>query len=244
MKRARSNTPKNRTRVSQSATKARKRAAAFKLESLEERTLLSTTNYVAAAVGATDPSQHAHPVTTNPSAPTTQVQTVTSGTGQNNPASNVIANDPNAVTAAAAANGKMPANGLRNSIPSGQGPSAGLSVHDTVVLAKNVGPVSGVWAGLTTSSAAGNGSSSGSGISASTGGGGTTLSPAGGGSGPGGGIAPAQIASAYGLNLVMFGSIHGDGTGQTIAVVDVGDNPGFLNSTDPNYSTSAPGPVR
>ena len=37
------------------------------------------------------------------------------------------------------------------------------------------------------------------------------------------GYGPAQIAGAYGLNLVMFGAIKGDGAGQTIAVVDAGE---------------------
>ena len=45
------------------------------------------------------------------------------------------------------------------------------------------------------------------------------------------GYAPAQITGAYG--------IVGDGAGQTIAVVDAGDNTGFVNSTDPNFNSSA-----
>ena len=53
------------------------------------------------------------------------------------------------------------------------------------------------------------------------------------------GYGPAQIAGAYGLNLVMFGAIKGDGAGQTIAVVDAGDYAGFVNSNDPNFDSSA-----
>ena len=36
----------------------------------------------------------------------------------------------------------------------------------------------------------------------------------------------------------MFGSIVGDGSGQTIAIVDAYDDPAFLNSTDPNFANS------
>ncbi len=54
------------------------------------------------------------------------------------------------------------------------------------------------------------------------------------------GYAPAQIAGAYGINNVTFSNgVHGDGAGQTIAVTDVGDYPGFVNSTDPNFDSSA-----
>ena len=54
------------------------------------------------------------------------------------------------------------------------------------------------------------------------------------------GYAPAQIAGAYGINNVIFGNgIMGNGAGQTIAVTDAGDYPGFVNSTDPNFDASA-----
>ena len=54
------------------------------------------------------------------------------------------------------------------------------------------------------------------------------------------GYAPAQIAGAYGINNVIFSDgIIGDGTGQTIAVVDAGDDTDFVNSTDPNFDASA-----
>jgi subtilase family serine protease len=43
---------------------------------------------------------------------------------------------------------------------------------------------------------------------------------------------------AYGIDQVTFGNIVGDGTGQTIAIIDAGDNPGFVSSTDPNFVNS------
>src|SRR5262249_15820192 len=41
-----------------------------------------------------------------------------------------------------------------------------------------------------------------------------------------------------GINNLMFGSIVGDGTGQTIAIVDAFDNPSFVSSTDATFATS------
>ena len=55
---------------------------------------------------------------------------------------------------------------------------------------------------------------------------------------PASALTPAQIRHAYGIDQVTFGGITGDGAGQTIAIVDAGDNPGFLNSTDPNFDNS------
>ncbi|MDB5326521.1 MAG: peptidase in kexin sedolisin, partial [Phycisphaerales bacterium] len=52
------------------------------------------------------------------------------------------------------------------------------------------------------------------------------------------GLTPAQVRHAYGLDSVSFNGIVGDGTGQTIAIVDAFDNPKFVSSTDPNYATS------
>ena len=59
------------------------------------------------------------------------------------------------------------------------------------------------------------------------------------GDGPAGGVSPIQLRGAYGADQVKFGTLVGDGTGQTIAVIDNGDNPSFLNTSDPNYGTSA-----
>ena len=55
----------------------------------------------------------------------------------------------------------------------------------------------------------------------------------------GDGLTPAQIAHAYGFDKIQFaGGISGDGTGQTIAVVDEYDDPKMLNSTDANFASS------
>jgi CSLREA domain-containing protein len=53
------------------------------------------------------------------------------------------------------------------------------------------------------------------------------------------GYTPQQLQTAYGLGQISFAGIKGDGTGQTIALVDAFDNPGFVNSTAANFSTSA-----
>ena len=53
------------------------------------------------------------------------------------------------------------------------------------------------------------------------------------------GYTPQQLQTAYGLNQVSFSGTKGDGAGQTIALVDAYDNPSFVNSTDPNFDTSA-----
>jgi hypothetical protein len=52
------------------------------------------------------------------------------------------------------------------------------------------------------------------------------------------GYTPAQVRGAYGVNLLTFGSVVGDGSGQTIAVIDAGDNTSFEN-TGSNYPGSA-----
>jgi hypothetical protein len=50
---------------------------------------------------------------------------------------------------------------------------------------------------------------------------------------------PAQIAHAYGFDQINFGGVTGDGTGQTIAIVDAFNNPNFVSSTDPNFANSS-----
>jgi hypothetical protein len=52
------------------------------------------------------------------------------------------------------------------------------------------------------------------------------------------GYEPADIQAAYGIDQIKFDPITGDGTGQTIAIVDAYDDPSFVNSTDPKYSDS------
>lgn len=53
-----------------------------------------------------------------------------------------------------------------------------------------------------------------------------------------GGRSPAQIRKSYGVDSIQFNSIVGDGTGQTIAIIDAYDNPSFVSSTDPNFNIS------
>jgi hypothetical protein len=52
------------------------------------------------------------------------------------------------------------------------------------------------------------------------------------------GYSPLQIEQAYGINSIRFGSVVGNGAGQTIAVIAAFDNPGLVDSTDPNFDTS------
>jgi uncharacterized repeat protein (TIGR01451 family) len=52
------------------------------------------------------------------------------------------------------------------------------------------------------------------------------------------GLTPAQIRSAYGVNLLTLGSITGDGTGQTIAIIDAYDDPDLVSSSSPSFSSS------
>ncbi|MEN6333265.1 MAG: S53 family peptidase, partial [Phycisphaerales bacterium] len=51
-------------------------------------------------------------------------------------------------------------------------------------------------------------------------------------------LTPAQIRGAYGIDKIKLGSLVGDGTGQTIAIVDAYDNPSFVSSTSSSFSTS------
>jgi hypothetical protein len=62
------------------------------------------------------------------------------------------------------------------------------------------------------------------------------ISPQGGGAPSG--YTPQQIRTAYGINGIHFGSITGDGLGQTIAIVDAYDDPGLVESSASNFSTS------
>jgi hypothetical protein len=52
------------------------------------------------------------------------------------------------------------------------------------------------------------------------------------------GYSPQQIRAAYGVDPINFGAIRGNGSGQTIALVEQGDNPNFLNTSDPNFAKS------
>ena len=54
------------------------------------------------------------------------------------------------------------------------------------------------------------------------------------------GFVPSQIRHAYGIDQITFsnGTITGNGTGQTIAIVDAYDDPKLVNSTSPTFSSS------
>jgi hypothetical protein len=58
-------------------------------------------------------------------------------------------------------------------------------------------------------------------------------------SGPSG-LSPGQIRHAYGFDTITFagGSVAGDGSGQTIAIIDAFDDPALVSSTDPNFANS------
>jgi hypothetical protein len=46
---------------------------------------------------------------------------------------------------------------------------------------------------------------------------------------PSGGYSPAQLAQAYGFNQISFSGVTGNGTGQTIAIVDAYDDPNITS---------------
>ena len=54
------------------------------------------------------------------------------------------------------------------------------------------------------------------------------------------GITPAQMRHAYAIDQVRFqsGSILGNGSGQTIAIIDAFDDPQLVSSSDPSFSSS------
>jgi hypothetical protein len=59
---------------------------------------------------------------------------------------------------------------------------------------------------------------------------------------PAGAKTPAQVQQAYGFSGIMFGAIHGDGSGQTIAIVDAQDDPNIqadLNTFDAQFGLPA-----
>ena len=73
---------------------------------------------------------------------------------------------------------------------------------------------------------------------AMTGVGGVGVQPQGFGTSTPTGYEPAQIRAAYGIDSIDFASIPGDGTGQTIAIVDAFDDPGFVDTGAPGFLTS------
>jgi hypothetical protein len=52
------------------------------------------------------------------------------------------------------------------------------------------------------------------------------------------GVFPTPIRHAYGFDAITFGSMVGDGTGQTIAIIDAFDNPKFVSSASAAFVTS------
>ncbi len=64
-----------------------------------------------------------------------------------------------------------------------------------------------------------------------------TVSPAGGYGSPQG-FTPQQIRAAYGFDRITFGSVSGDGAGQTIAIIDSYDDPGLVDSSAATFRTS------
>jgi hypothetical protein len=57
------------------------------------------------------------------------------------------------------------------------------------------------------------------------------------------GFSPAQIAQAYGFNQIHFGTVKGDGAGQTIAIVDAYNDPNLrsdLAAFDQKFGVAAP----
>jgi len=51
-------------------------------------------------------------------------------------------------------------------------------------------------------------------------------------------LLPSQVVHAYGIDQINFGGAVANGAGQTIAIIDPGDDSAMLNSTDPNFGTS------
>jgi len=55
------------------------------------------------------------------------------------------------------------------------------------------------------------------------------------------GFIPSQILHAYGIDQIQFGSVVGDGTGQTIAIINYGDDRNLIGTNNPNFDSLTPG---
>jgi subtilase family serine protease len=58
------------------------------------------------------------------------------------------------------------------------------------------------------------------------------------------GLSPSQVSNAYGLNQINFGSVTGNGAGQTIAIIDASYDPNIasdLQAFDSQYGLQSPG---
>ena len=51
-------------------------------------------------------------------------------------------------------------------------------------------------------------------------------------------LLPAQVRHAYGVDSINFGGATANGAGQTIAIIDPGDDSAMVNSTSANFNTS------
>jgi hypothetical protein len=51
------------------------------------------------------------------------------------------------------------------------------------------------------------------------------------------GISPSQMQTAYGVNLISFGSVAGTGAGQTIAIIDAFNDPNIISDAN-SFSTT------
>src|SRR5205823_11879188 len=61
------------------------------------------------------------------------------------------------------------------------------------------------------------------------------------------GYSPAQIEAAYGFNNVSFNGVKGDGSGQTIAIVDAFNDPNILSDLtafDQQFGLAAPPSIK
>jgi hypothetical protein len=52
------------------------------------------------------------------------------------------------------------------------------------------------------------------------------------------GLNPSELRTAYGISSIIEGDVTGNGSGQTIAIVDAYDDPKLCSSTDPDFATS------
>ena len=52
------------------------------------------------------------------------------------------------------------------------------------------------------------------------------------------GYSPAEVRAAYGIENINFPTVAANGTGQTIAIVDAYDDPSFVDSSAPGFSSS------
>ncbi len=68
------------------------------------------------------------------------------------------------------------------------------------------------------------------------------IGPMGGGGPPAGAYTPAQLQQAYGFNNITFGNVVGNGSGETIAIVDAYNDPNIqadLNTFDTQFGLPA-----